>query len=264
MNVETIWVRGFSVSSGVFTEDGLFHQKSLPVLSVVQALEGAYEFGLTPDGQQRVDAPGAFVAPSGRMQYITHRVHPATGVMRAQWLFLDVLVNQTMRLDDLFDFPSVLPAACAEPVRTLLGEVASAGSLCGQLAALYRLLDVLLPLGQQKEPANAFAQEVRAYVEQHCGEALSDEQLARHLAVSRPTLYRRFQQQFHRTPAHYINDVRLSRAIVLLETTNLPLWAVSEAIGLRDPFYFSRLFRRKYGTSPSLYRRQFGGRPEGD
>jgi len=47
---------------------------------------------------------------------------------------------------------------------------------------------------------------------------------------------------------------KMARARQLLDTTHLPVAEVGRAVGMEDPFYFSRQFRRTHGMSPSVYR----------
>lgn len=56
-------------------------------------------------------------------------------------------------------------------------------------------------------------------------------------------------QQFHTAE-------RISRAKRLLRTTLIPVGAVAEAVGFSDMLYFSRIFHRETGMSPSDYRRK--------
>lgn len=52
MELQTIDVKRYSTGRQTFTEDGFFVKKSLPVLSVVQAIEGSYQISL--DGGPRL------------------------------------------------------------------------------------------------------------------------------------------------------------------------------------------------------------------
>ncbi|WP_221583545.1 AraC family transcriptional regulator [Microbacterium sp. G2-8] len=53
--------------------------------------------------------------------------------------------------------------------------------------------------------------------------------------------------------AHH-NALKMARARVLLDTTDLPVAEVGRLVGRPDPFYFSRQFRRMHGVSPRAYR----------
>ncbi|HJW00519.1 MAG TPA: helix-turn-helix domain-containing protein [Arthrobacter sp.] len=58
--------------------------------------------------------------------------------------------------------------------------------------------------------------------------------------------------------AHH-TALKMARARLLLDTTNLSIAQVGCEIGLRDQFYFSRQFRRMHGVSPSAYRAERKG-----
>jgi AraC-like DNA-binding protein len=257
MTIQTIDVRQHSASGGTFTENGLYHQKSLPLLSVVQAIEGSYGIGIDTKVQQSTGAMGAFIAPSRKMQYITHFINAKTGIMRAQWIFIDIIINQQYRIDDLYDFPTLLPKNYQSSIHDIIQNCNKEKDLCANLSEIYKLIGILLELGTEKEQMCQLAHEIIFYINQHYMEKLTDDRLAKEFAVSVPTLYRKFKAYFQRTPANYINDTRLSKSIVLLETTSMSVSAICEAVGIIDIFYYSKLFKLKYGESPSSYRKRY-------
>ena len=55
------------------------------------------------------------------------------------------------------------------------------------------------------------------------------------------------------TPTQYITKLRMSLAARLLRDATLSVGEVAEACGYGDMFYFSRVFRREMGVSPSAY-----------
>jgi transcriptional regulator GlxA family with amidase domain len=71
------------------------------------------------------------------------------------------------------------------------------------------------------------------------------------------TFKRRFAQATGMSPLDYVHVVRLEEAKQLLESGDLPIEAVAEAVGYQDKSFFGRLFRRKVTLSPAQYRRRF-------
>ena len=57
------------------------------------------------------------------------------------------------------------------------------------------------------------------------------------------------------TPHHYLQEIRYALAAQLLESTSLSIGEICEKIGVRDPFHFSREFKRYHERSPSLDRK---------
>lgn len=70
----------------------------------------------------------------------------------------------------------------------------------------------------------------------------------------------RFTHLFHEvmgaSPLAYRTAARIRRAQELLTDTPLPVSAVGEAVGIKSPYYFSRIFKRHTGMSPNAYRKE--------
>jgi len=58
------------------------------------------------------------------------------------------------------------------------------------------------------------------------------------------------------TPLNYILNIRITNAQSLLETTRYNITEIAAIIGYDNPLYFSRLFKKQTGLSPSGYRKQ--------
>lgn len=67
---------------------------------------------------------------------------------------------------------------------------------------------------------------------------------------------RNFKQYTHTTPMQYIVARRITNAQMLLETTNYNITEIGHLIGYDNPLYFSRIFRKHIGISPSEYRKK--------
>ena len=65
-----------------------------------------------------------------------------------------------------------------------------------------------------------------------------------------------FAQQFGAPPREYAMRLRLQRSAQLLANQDLAVFQVAELVGFTDALYFSRLFRDRYGVSPTQFRRQ--------
>jgi len=75
--------------------------------------------------------------------------------------------------------------------------------------------------------------------------------------VSYRTLHRRFQAATGMAPLAYLQDLRVEMAKELLESTRLSLEQVVERTGYTDVSAFRRLFARRVGLAPALYRQRF-------
>ena len=66
-----------------------------------------------------------------------------------------------------------------------------------------------------------------------------------------------FKQIVKTTPLHYLLSLRMSNAKSLLSNTNYNISEVAESVGYDNSLYFSRLFHKHTGFSPTEYRKQF-------
>lgn len=66
---------------------------------------------------------------------------------------------------------------------------------------------------------------------------------------------RNFKQIVNYTPMQYLLTIRVNNAASLLETTDYSMSEIAAIVGYDDALYFSRLFRKLKGMSPSEYRK---------
>ena len=100
------------------------------------------------------------------------------------------------------------------------------------------------------------ARKVMAYIHAHYAEDISREQMASHAGISGRHLTRCFVQEAGLSPIDYLNRFRVVQARRLLDEGSMNITEIMNAVGFRDSSYFSRVFRREVGMSPSAYRNQ--------
>ena len=83
--------------------------------------------------------------------------------------------------------------------------------------------------------------------------------IAGHLRVSRSMLYLRWKQLARGSVHDRIRDIRLAEACRLLDE-GLNVSETSYAVGIADPNYLTKCFKRRFGVTPSEYLRRRGGR----
>src|SRR6185437_1773933 len=76
-------------------------------------------------------------------------------------------------------------------------------------------------------------------------------QLAVGAGLSPDYFGRLFKAHAGKSARHFITEQRLLLARRLLVEGRLNVGGVARAVGFRDPFYFSRLFARRFGAAPS-------------
>ncbi len=85
--------------------------------------------------------------------------------------------------------------------------------------------------------------------------------LAGNLAISKNYLCKIFRDHTGKTPFEYLIEVRLESARKRLEESDESVHEIAKIIGYRDPLYFSKEFKRKYGVSPLQYRKNHTSQP---
>ena len=85
---------------------------------------------------------------------------------------------------------------------------------------------------------------------------ISVEDYASSRGMSTSWFIRSFKDFTGVTPMHYILALRIANAQSLLENTDYTVAEISRLVGYEDQLYFSRLFKKQNGLSPSQFRRQ--------
>lgn len=93
-----------------------------------------------------------------------------------------------------------------------------------------------------------------SYIEMHYADELSLSILAEHFHVSKNYLSAVFKKQLGRTVTEFIHEVRMDKAIFLLNSTKLPIHDISIICGYGDSNYFCRVFKSQHKLSPGQYR----------
>ncbi len=93
------------------------------------------------------------------------------------------------------------------------------------------------------------------YIEENFDdEDLSLNQLASHVNVSPNHLSTIFSQQTGQTFIKYLTEYRMNKAKEMLKCTSMRSSEISEAVGYKDPHYFSYMFKKTVGMTPTNYR----------
>ena len=75
------------------------------------------------------------------------------------------------------------------------------------------------------------------------------------MGINRSYLYTVFKDKSGISPKEYLTRFRVRQAKSLLKETALPVSAVAASVGYEDNLYFSKVFRRVSGISPTEYRK---------
>ena len=95
------------------------------------------------------------------------------------------------------------------------------------------------------------------HIEKHYAENLSLEALAKSGNVSKSECLRCFKACMQTTPYKYILEYRLSKAAILLKSTDTPIGDIASSVGFHQISHFGKCFREKTGYSPREYRQLY-------
>lgn len=139
-----------------------------------------------------------------------------------------------------------------------LYEISNESSLDSRLTTvglIYELFSVLLQNAaaeQKSDPISAILNRIH----HHYCEPLSIERLAEEFSMDPAYLSRKFTERQGVSPKQYLLRKRMERAKELLCTTDASIFEIAVAVGYEDQLYFSRIFKKHTGLSPSDFRRQ--------
>jgi AraC-like DNA-binding protein len=109
--------------------------------------------------------------------------------------------------------------------------------------------------GGQAAPVPGTLRDVCRTIEARITEPWTLDALARAAHLSASRFSELFREHLGQPPMRYLQDRRLHRAAHLLTNHALDIGQVAEAVGYEDQFLFSRRFHRRFGLSPSAYRK---------
>ena len=94
------------------------------------------------------------------------------------------------------------------------------------------------------------------YFNEHYNDSINIAEYAESKNMSTSWFIRNFKLYTGSTPLNYILNIRISNAQSLLENTKYNITEIAAITGYDNPLYFSRLFKKQTGLSPSEYRKQ--------
>ena len=107
-----------------------------------------------------------------------------------------------------------------------------------------------------KKP-NRLSIATKKYIDTHYQENITLDQLAEIAHVSKYHLAHAFADEYNISPINYLISKRISEAEHLLKTTTFSLSFISNTTGFSSSSYFTQMFRKHTGFTPSQFRNQY-------
>lgn len=242
---------GFSSQS----HEGIRHIKTLPYLSVVQAVEGSYDIQLS-DGQVfNTGSGGFFIAPSDVQQTITHHADKLSKTMVCRWVFLKIKINGQVGFDDLYSLPVILPESFTSRMNAVFNRLFDASDPFTEYVCYYEIIRLLSQVVTEKtRPLSPHVELALTYIKHNYAGKLTVQDIAQNSNLSQSHLFCVFKKELGVSPMTYLNRYRISVAADALVKTDKTITEISDMVGIGDSVYFNKLFRRSYQMPPSQYR----------
>ncbi|WP_181276778.1 hybrid sensor histidine kinase/response regulator transcription factor [Arcticibacter pallidicorallinus] len=124
-----------------------------------------------------------------------------------------------------------------------------------QLKSAYsKQIKMLTPEPVVESDNEKFLEKILQYIEDNLtSPLLSVEELSRHMGMSRGSLYSKVLEMTGETPVEFIRSVKLDKAAVLLEKSDMNVGQICYSVGFATPNYFARAFKAKFNMLPSEY-----------
>lgn len=122
-----------------------------------------------------------------------------------------------------------------------------------RVVALMRRHDAEMS-GDDARRMPAVVRDAVSYLHDHAAERFSVADYASLHGLSVSRFIHVFREVTGLSPKRYQTEIRMNEARMLLESTDYPVAEIADMVGYDNPLYFSRLFHRHVGMSPSTYR----------
>ena len=183
---------------------------------------------------------------------VRHLADSSSSIMRYR-VFVMTFITEVFRfgsnkinIEDVFEkqqdiYGQAMQMESPEELKNWLLEIAG------------RMQDMVL--SERDDTMKSFVEKAVEYVQEHYGEQnLSVETICRNLGVSTAYFPTLFKKETGKTFINYLTDCRMEKAVELLLEQDEKTYIVAQKVGYADPNYFSYVFKRKFGVSPSKYK----------
>lgn len=98
---------------------------------------------------------------------------------------------------------------------------------------------------------------IKNFLDQNYNSDISLDDLSKKFFVNKFYMSRIFKEQVGMTINEYLNNVRVTKAKQMLRFSDKTIADIGASVGIKDPAYFSRLFKKIEGISPDQYRKHW-------
>ncbi|MUH71142.1 AraC family transcriptional regulator [Psychrosphaera haliotis] len=127
------------------------------------------------------------------------------------------------------------------------------------LKKIFSLITLQRPIISLANNRNLSERSIQTYFNDNIDQPLTLDDMAKYFGLSKFYFAKKFQQIIGNSPIKHLIELKIQQACKLLDSTDISINHVAKSVGLDDPYYFSRLFKKTIGISPSNYRKSRHG-----
>lgn len=158
---------------------------------------------------------------------------------------------ENLHLDEIVVFPLQNPKTCLKLCDTMTNQFLYKSGYYKIQSTFYELLHEII---EEQKPLPNRLTKVTSYIEENLSDPLlSNTVLAKQINISESYLRDLFLAHYNITPKQYILNLRLSKAKKMLVNTPYTVTAISAECGFSSVYYFCRIFKNRFGMSPTEY-----------
>lgn len=164
--------------------------------------------------------------------------------------------TRTFYCREVSELQAMLLEVMERDTYTIENEFLRESFLYGFFAVLSRSLMV----GEisRSDTENIYVRKAIEYIQNNYTEPIHVTDIARYVGISRGYLHTLFVRTLSQSPQEYLINCRITRSAELLSETDLSIESIAMSCGYLDPLVFSKLFKKKMGTTPTFYRKKSG------
>ena len=255
----------------ILRKDNSIHRKAVPYIIIAQPTEGQYRIACGGGHAELIRTGEAFLTAPNFPLVIEHLLNPKTKRMKSRWIHFNFVVFDAIGLASLFEeLPLRVESRWAEQFGEIAGKMSairqstesqSLKSVAQINELAFSLLRVLLEyleskgIAPQINPGIMRLLPVLEYARRHPDQKLEVAALAKKVNLSVPRFHAEFKRLFGDSPLDHVRKMRLAKASDMLRSGSLALEEIARQTGFCNQFHFSREFKKCYGSSPSVFRK---------
>lgn len=111
----------------------------------------------------------------------------------------------------------------------------------------------------ETDKANHYVKKAIEFIQQNYCNPIKVTDVADYVCINRSYLYTLFENAIQMSPQRFLATYRITKAMELLQLTQLSVESIALSCGYQDPLVFTKAFRQMKAMSPSAYRREMLG-----